>query len=80
MGGISFEVDEKVIGKVIGLSYDGNKYKNHNKMQDLENLNTFFKDNEKLVKKQSGFDSEAVLKCWDKVCLALMKYVTLECR
>lgn len=50
MGGISFEVNEEVISKVTGLSCDGKKYKKykkHTKTQDLESLNTFFRDNEK---------------------------------
>lgn len=80
MGAILFEVNEELISKEIGLSCDGKKYKKHTKTQDLESLNAFFRDNENSVKKQSSFDREVLPKPQDKLCLAIMKYVTLEGR
>ena len=65
MVGITFEVNEDVFVKVIGLPATGRKRKKQSIVFDVESLFHFFLGKATLVKMHKGYERANFLESWD---------------
>eukprot|EP01018_Ginkgo_biloba_P011985 Gb_15585 [translate_table: standard] len=74
---LDFIISEHLISKVLGLPMEGEVVCNE-KMNQVEQLSKFIRDDETFCWLQSGIARESLLKPWDRVAIQVMKYLTLE--
>jgi len=80
VGGIRFEVSERVITLATIMSTQGLKLQQKTKIADLSSQQLFLGVGKELVPYQGSFDRAKLPEPWDAMCFILMKYFTLKGR
>lgn len=75
---ITFKINEEVIAHIIGLSFEGKKWKRVTKVVDESSMNCFCKADEENLFLRGRFNKEKLPKTWNDVFYMVIKYLTLE--